>query len=253
MVGLFQTDGSHYGSTTAKGRLSIEISSRDAVVLTELQRHIPCHSFIGTRTRNTSFRDAHSSSFLHIYSQEARQDFERFGVPVGRKSDIVSSPTGAFSRPDYLRGIIDGDGSVGFTAKGYPFISVVTASPKLAQHICNEIESVCRATRTAHPNKRDGVFNIMVTSGSAKLLAKWCYPPGCLSIPRKRDAARAIVCWTAPSSRFGCARKAWTPADDAVLLNLSNIEAAAALERTLKSVSVRRWRLQQEWAGRPNL
>jgi hypothetical protein len=51
---------------------------------------------------------------------EARQAFIDLGPPVGRKSQIVRPPALPFSEVDYLRGIIDADGSVGFTASGLP-------------------------------------------------------------------------------------------------------------------------------------
>ncbi len=248
MVGLFQTDGTHSGSTSGKGRLTIELADRDASLLPDLQRLIPVHSHIGTRTRQTNFQSMYRTAFLHIYSQEARAEFERFGVLVGRKSNIVRPPSEDFCRPDYLRGIIDGDGSVGFTGKGYPFVSIVTTSPFLAQHICAEIAAVCGVERTARRNQRDGAFNIMVASGAAVALAEWCYPPGCLALPRKRTAAREVVCWTAPNNRFGRVQKPWTAEEDALLSTCSIAEAAALLGRTKQSVNLRRWRLRKQSA-----
>ncbi|MET9487972.1 hypothetical protein [Nocardia sp. NPDC006630] len=250
MVGLFQSDGSHYGSTAGKGRLSLEISERDADILPKLQRLIPYHSNIKTRTRDTNFKKAYTSQCLNICSQEVRTEFERFGVPVGKKSDSIQPPTEAFSRPDYLRGIIDGDGSVGFTARGYPFVGIVTASPFIAQHFCAEVADVCGVRRTARPNSRDGVFNIMVMSCAAALLAGWCYPPGSLAIQRKYNAALEIAQWKPPSSRYGHARQAWTADEDAVVSSNSVEKAAELLGRTVQSVSMRRWRLRDPGIGR---
>ncbi len=243
MVGLFQTDGSHYGSTAAKGRLTIELSDRDGKLLWELQRHLPCYSSVTTRTRDTNFKKAHVSRVLSVCAQEVRTKFEAFGVPVGKKSNIIQAPSQQFSRPDYLRGIIDGDGSIGFTAKGYPFVSIVTASKLLADHICTEIESICGVRRTARRNQRDSVFNIMVANEPAAALATWCYPTGCLSIRRKYLAARDVGSWIAPTTRFGGTSKAWTAEEDAELPFLSVARAATLFGRTEQSVKMRRWRL----------
>lgn len=245
MVGLFQTDGSHYANTRGRGRLSIELSERDGALLVELQRHIPAYSAIRVRTRDTNFKNSYVSHCLEISNQAVRADFERFGVPTGRKSERVRPPAEGFSRPDYLRGILDGDGSVGFTAKGWPFISLVTKSPHLAEHFCAEIEAICGVKRSAKPNKRDGVVNLMVANAQAVTLARWCYPPGALAIPRKQAAAQLIAAWTPPHSRFGYTQKAWTPDQDTVVLNCSNAEAAQILGRTEKSINMRRWRLQK--------
>lgn len=246
MVGLFQTDGTNSGTTSDKGRLPIELAERDADLLSELQRHIPVHTYLGTRTRTTNFKTSSTSRFLHIYAQDARAEFERFEVTVGKKSDSIRPPTEEFSRPDYLRGILDGDGSIGFTAKGWPFISLVTASPRLAQHFCAEIEAVCGVKRSAKPNKRDGVCNVMVANGPAVALASWCYPAGSLAIQRKLAIALEVAKWQAPSTRFGRVQRAWTAEEDAVVLSHSINEAANLLSRTEKSVNIRRWRLSRQ-------
>ncbi|AYF74104.1 hypothetical protein D7D52_09755 [Nocardia yunnanensis] len=243
MVGLFQTDGSHYGSTAGKGKLSLELAARDGAFLTELQRHIPGHSVVRVRTRDTNFRTDYVTHCLEICTQAVRADFERFGVPTGRKSETIRPPTGDFSRPDYLRGIIDGDGSIGFTANGYPFISLVTTSPFIAEHFCAEIEAVCGVSRSARPNKRDGAVNVMIANAAAVALARWCYTPRSLAMPRKSTAAEQVSAWTAPSNRFGHTRKHWTAEDDEIVLLHPVPEAARLLERSEKSVYMRRWRL----------
>jgi hypothetical protein len=245
MVGLFQTDGTHSGDPSGKGRLSIEIAERDADLLPRLQRHIPVHSFIGTRTRKTNFASVSVTAYLHVYHRTARAEFERFGVLTGRKSEVIRPPSEEFSRPDYLRGLIDGDGAVGFTARGYPFVSLATASPFVAQHFCSEIEAVCSVKRTARRNGRDGMFNVLVANAPAVELARWCYPHGSLALSRKHAAASEIIEWTAPTARFGHTRKAWTAEEDAVVLSGRSVkEAAALLLRTEQSVNLRRWRLR---------
>ncbi|MFJ1460723.1 hypothetical protein [Nocardia sp. N2S4-5] len=224
--------------------MSIEISERDADILPRLQRHIPVHTYIGARTRRTNFASVYVTNFLYMYSRTARVEFEEFGVLVGRKHDLIRPPDQEYSRPDYLRGIIDGDGAIGFTARGYPFISLVTASPFIAEHFCAEIASVCGVTRTARRNRRDGCFNVMVANGPAVELARWCYPWRCLSIRRKAAAAREVGRWVAPNLRYGCARKSWTDEEDAEILSDRTVkELAELLGRTESSVGMRRWRL----------
>lgn len=244
LVGLLQTDGSHSGSTAGKGKISIELSERDADILLELQRLLPCHSLISTRIRDTNFKQGYVSKVLEFCSQDVRKEFERFGVPTGKKSKIVGPPAETFSRPDYLRGVLDGDGSIGFTAKGFPFISLVTASPALAKHFCEEIAEVCGVRRSARPNRRDSVPNVMVANLAAARLACWCYPIGALSISRKYAAARAVAEWQAPHQRFGHTMKRWTPDEDEIISRHSIKEAAALLGRTEQSVNLRRWRLR---------
>ncbi|MGV9412047.1 hypothetical protein ACWDOP_19210 [Nocardia sp. NPDC003693] len=245
MVGLLQTDGTHSGSTTGKGKISIELAERDADILLQLQRLLPCHSLISTRIRDTNFKQGYASRVLEFCAQDVRKEFERFGVPTGKKSKIIGPPTETFSRSDYLRGVLDGDGSIGFTAKGFPFISLVTASPAMAKHFCDEIAGVSGVRRSAKPNKRDSVPNIMVANLAAVRLADWCYPVGALSIARKYAAARAVSEWLAPHQRFGHTMRHWTPEEDELLGHHTIKEAAALLGRTEQSVNLRRWRLRR--------
>ncbi|MFI1913580.1 hypothetical protein [Nocardia sp. NPDC020380] len=121
-------------------------------------------------------------------------------------------------------------------------MSAVTASPYLAQHICAEISTVCAVERTARRNNRDGVYNIMVANGAAVDLARWCYQPGTLAMPRKRAAANEILEWTPPTTRFGHTQKKWMPEEDAILFDRPIKETAQLLGRTVQSVNLRRWR-----------
>ncbi|WP_069385855.1 hypothetical protein [Cellulosimicrobium cellulans] len=166
---------------------------------------------------------------------------------MGRKSSSVAPPDVPFSAPDYVRGLLDGDGSVGRTATGVPYISFVTASAALSTYICEVIAKVCGVSRTARPNARDSVYNIMVTNVAAARLAPWAWhSPDVLGIERKREAAADVASWRPAAGRegrYGVVRRRWTPEDDEIVLSGTAEEAAKVLDRTLSSVSMRRWRL----------
>ncbi|MGW3505667.1 hypothetical protein ACWDMY_34110 [Streptomyces globisporus] len=63
-----------------------------------------------------------------LCDREARATVNGLGLPYGRKSRKITPPRVEFSRRDYLRGVIDADGSVGHTGQGLPFVSLTTAS-----------------------------------------------------------------------------------------------------------------------------
>lgn len=152
-------------------------------------------------------------------------------------------PVDDISAPDYVRGLVDGDGSVGFTDRGYPFVSFVSASESLARYFEQTVLEVAEVTRHSNPNTRDGVYNVMVCNEPAVRLSNWLYYPQALALNRKAEAAAEVSRWTPPSSRFGVTRKAWTPEQDAIVLAHSNPVAAELLSRTVQSVNLRRWRL----------
>lgn len=241
---FMQADGHHYAGVGRKGKITIEIKAADAGLLHAMQRVLPWRTSVTFRTRATNFVDSARLATLTLCALEARKQLLELGLPVGRKSAIIGPPEGPFSHRDYLRGLIDADGSVGFTATGLPFISLVTASPAIAAFFCAEILRVTGAHRTAKPDKRDGVVNLMVASDPAVALARWLYEDACIALERKRAIALVVASWTRPiGMRARSAPKRWTADEDASVLHMSDREAARQLGRTVKSVHMRRWRL----------
>ncbi|MFQ6226392.1 hypothetical protein [Nocardia sp. NPDC002869] len=247
-IGLFQTDGSHDGSVEGKGRISLELSIRDQRILASLAEIIPCYTSIGYRTRKTNFADVHRSAVLRFYDRETRRQFAGFGVTIGRKSEKIRPPDGPFAEPDYVRGLLDGDGSVGFTKKGEPFVGFGTVSETAAYFYCEVVRRVCGVTRRPGRNRRDGSFNILLLNHAAARLAGWAwYSPDVLGIERKLISARQVANWMPPSEkagRYGAVRTPWTARDDHIVMTHSQTEAALVLGRTISSVSMRRWRLR---------
>ncbi|UTT57834.1 hypothetical protein [Cellulosimicrobium cellulans] len=250
LVGLLQTDGCHDGDPDRKGRIALELAVRDRDVLDGISSLLPCYSSVRLRHRTTNFSSDHVSATLGFFDQTARRELAALGVTPGRKSSTIGPPPAPFAEVDYTRGILDGDGSVGFTKTGMPFISLVTASPSLAAYFCSVIAEVCGVRRSAKPNARDGVMNIMVANVAAAALARWAwYSPDALCIGRKRRLAEAVAAWRPEpgrESRYAIVRKGWTPDQDAIALELPLEEAAATLGRSVRSVSVRRWRLSTQ-------
>lgn len=246
-IGLLQTDGTHEGRLDGKGRVSIELAPRDEAVLDRLRALLPCYSSIGHRVRNTNFGTEYATATLRFYDQSTRQAVADAGMEVGRKSHTIRAPASPFSAPDYVRGLLDGDGSVGFTRRGEPFVSLVTACPAIASFVCRVVFETCGVERTARPNTRDGVFNIMVRNVAAARLAAWAWhSDDVLALEHKRRAASAVAAWRPPpekAGRYGTKRKRWTPEDDEVVLTHGQVEAARQLERSMSSVSARKWRL----------
>lgn len=249
IVGLLQTDGHHGGDLDHKGKVAIELADRDAAVLEGIRNLLPCYSSVRYRTRTTNFSNDYTTATLRFFDQATRRALATAGVPVGAKSASIRPLKVPHSKPDYVRGLLDGDGSVGFTGQGLPFISMVTASAAIAEYLCDVIYDVCGVRRTSKPNTRDGVHNVMVANVAAADLAAWAwYRSDVLGIERKRAAAVRVAAWrpdSAKADRYGVVKRRWTPTEDQVVMRNSLVEAAEALGRTLSSVSMRRWRLER--------
>lgn len=151
-------------------------------------------------------------------------------------------PIGIIKR-DYFRGIIDGDGSLGFTASGFPFLSLVTESEYLAKDFIDYIKEVTGKTKTTSRNTRDCVFNIMINKEDAQLLIKEMYYDNCMALNRKYEKAKDILSWTRPKYLKKINSKRWDNCQDKYILNHTIEESIATLNRTKSSIQNRLFRL----------
>ncbi|MEV8536259.1 LAGLIDADG family homing endonuclease [Streptomyces sp. NPDC051211] len=246
MFGFIQADGHLSQRTRQRGQLTVELSARDIDLLHEFQRLTPYNSSVRERTRSTNFAESHHSAVWGLSSLEARTVINELGLPYGRKSKTVAPPRGEMSRRDYIRGLVDADGSVGYTSRGLPFISLTTASTAIGAYLCHYAQETTGAERTLQRNARDEIYNILYTKEAAMQLAADLYYPGCLALERKKTAAASLAAWVRPPEmRFAPPRRRWTSSDDRELLKLNDPAAAArALDRTEKSCYMRLWRLR---------
>jgi len=246
MFGFVQADGHLKRGPGRKGSLSVEINARDIEILHRFQELTPYNSSIRERTRSTNFSESHHSATWTMCSLEARTKLNELGLPYGRKSKKITPPRVPFSRRDYLRGVIDADGSVGYTSKGLPFISLTTASTAIGAYLCFYSKKITGVERQIKRNARDGIYNILYWTEAAQALGEHLYYPGCLSLERKQSAADSLTAWVRPDDmRVAPDRRRWQESEDRVLLRLNNDAAAAQeLGRTEKSCYIRLWRLR---------
>lgn len=180
--GFAQTDGTLSVQSRNRGRLSIELARSDEEVLRQLAASLPCSSTLTWRTRDTNFKKGYESSVLSVFDRAFRDLVCQWGLPVGRKDMLIGPPTVAFSEVDYVRGLIDGDGSLGFTERGLPFLSLVTSSDALADFYVGFLHRTIGGRRkTTSRNRRDQVYNIAVFKEGAQAVAARLYYEGCLS------------------------------------------------------------------------
>ncbi|MGC0330339.1 hypothetical protein RKD23_003329 [Streptomyces sp. SAI-170] len=246
MFGFLQADGHLAKGAGQKGKLTVEINARDVDLLREFQKLTPYYSSITERTRSTNFSETHTSAVWSLCSLEARTRLNELGLPYGRKSTTIAPPQVEHSARDYLRGLIDADGSVGFTGKGFPFVALTTASTAIATQLCDYAKEVTGAERVLTRNARDSIYNAYYAMEPAQRLAAHLYYPGCLSLARKRTAADSLAAWTRPAGmRAEYTRRRWSEQEDRILLELNSPTAAAdELGRTVQSCNLRLWRLR---------
>ncbi|MFD8909898.1 hypothetical protein [Streptomyces sp. NPDC059575] len=246
MFGFLQADGHLAKGTGQKGRLTVELSARDSDVLRAFQRLTPYNSSITERTRSTNFAETHTSAIWSLCALEARTRISELGLPCGRKSHTIAPPGVEFSGTDYVRGLVDADGSVGFTGKGDPFVALASASTAIMAYVCEYAAEVTGTERSVRRNARDGIYNVLYVKEPAQRLAARLYYPDRLALERKRVAADSLAAWVRPAGmRATSAPRRWSADEDRILLSLDSSKAAAdALGRTAQSCHLRLWRLR---------
>ncbi|WP_330290309.1 SANT/Myb-like DNA-binding domain-containing protein [Streptomyces sp. NBC_00576] len=254
MFGFLQADGHLHQGPGQKGRLTVELNVRDVDLLYRFKHLTPYNSSVTERVRSTNFAESHHSATWTLCSLEARTTLNQLGLPYGRKSTNIAPPLGAFSRRDYLRGLIDADGSIGYTGPGRPFMSLTTSSTAIGTYLCSYAQEKAGVERVIKRNTRDEVYNISYEKEAAQTLVADLYYSGCLSLGRKQVKADSLTSWTRPPDmRVVHSRRSWTAQEDQLLLQSDDIVAISIeLGRTEQSCRLRLWRLRNSRVLMPN-
>ncbi len=248
MFGFIQADGNMSEDTRNRGKLRIEIKSEDECILEKFAKLIPCNSSITKRIRNTNFSNDFHASCLTINDLSFRSELLSLGIPYGKKSNTIKAPTAEYSKVDYFRGLIDGDGSLGITSNGFPFISLITTSNDIEKAYNDFIFEVTGQRKENSRNKRDNAYNIMLNKEDAQKMVSVLYYDGCLALPRKLQKASEVLNWKRPDNmkKRDFAIKKWTIEEDNYILNNTVENSILKLGRTKKSIETRLWRLRNK-------
>ncbi len=235
MIGFMQADGYLNSASRGRGQMRIELGEIDTHILEDFQRIISVKSTILTRTRDTNFKKNATSVTLAVYNKKFRETIQYYGVPSGKKSNIIEPPKQKYSQFDYWRGIIDADGSLGITSQNMPFISLVTASDNLANAFMNFIFEHTGFKPEVKKNKRDEVFNIMLTNEKCQTIVKLLYYEKCLCLKRKYNSTLNVLNWIRPVDKPIREHSDWTKEEKELLLKNSAKVSVEILKNRKKS------------------
>jgi hypothetical protein len=193
--GLALADGSiREDPKRRSGAIAIELKESDAAVLHELSYQLPWKCNLSRRQRVSAFSGApHNSVSLVCHTHDLRSQMVAAGFPIGAKSHICSPPNVGYDRAAFWRGYLDGDGSMGVTATGLPFVSLVTVSQSMCEAYLSFLNAVCGFTPKVNKNTRDNAWNIMITRKRAVDVLAATYADATIALPRKLDIAMGII------------------------------------------------------------
>jgi hypothetical protein len=220
--------------------MSIELCEKDLYILEKFKDLIKVNSTLSTRIRSTNFKKNYTSFCLNIYNKEFRETIISYGIPSGKKSNIIEPSSYEYSEFDYWRGIIDADGSIGITATGKPFLSLATASENLAIGFSEFIYKYTGFKNNVTRNKRDNIYNMMISQEKCQKIILLLYYKHCLSLPRKYELSKKILNWKRPKNIKirNEERVKWSNEEKEILLK-NSIEECYLLFNNRKKTSVR--------------
>ncbi len=198
-------------------------------------------------TRSTNFKDNYEHSCLTIRSKSLITTLTKLvGIPRGKKSNIITKPNIPFSEYDFVRGYLDADGAIGVeNTNGQPFVTMVISSEEFKEYICDFLCRELGIIKRMKRNTRDNVYNICIFNEHAQeLVRKLYYSEDALFLNRKYEKVKEVLAWNRPEGiKRSPNKRLWTEEEDQVVLSNTNENASALLNRSIKSIQLRRWRL----------
>ena len=247
LYGLLLTDGNYCETTRNRGKFSIELNYNDLELLMKLQKEIP-DSIITERVRNTNFKDGYHSATWSIYSLPIRQKILSWGFPKEDKTNLAAPPIVEYSERYFWLGAFDGDGSLGITKDNKPFISFTTKSEKMKEALLTLLKNKYDINKNINRNKRDNVYNIILTNENAVLLSEFLYKDNEICLQRKYNKYLEIKDWIRPESqpKRGYIAKRWTEDEINYILSHTIEESIENLGRTKSSINSKLYNLKMK-------
>lgn len=242
VFGLLMTDGT-VSSIDQKARVVLELKYDDRDIVYKLADCVP-GSTVRERTRDTNFKEGYHSIIFSNCHKEFRELLYSCGYPLVDKAESESAPYFDYNKRDFWRGVIDGDGSIGITGDGRPFVSLVTVSDILHYEFTTFLREELGIITVVNRNKRDNAYVFSLFNENAVKFCDYIYKDATIYMDRKYEAYKKFS--TLENIPKSSGRRPWTEYEDACILSNYVEDAAIMLGRSEQSVEMRLMRLTQK-------
>ena len=190
VVGLIATDG----CISSDGR-HVDITSAERQHLEMVRRILSLETAIGKKKNGSQTPTSYYR--IQIGSRSLVQFLTAVGVTPRKSLTIGPLDVSDDAFPDFLRGVIDGDGSIrtwvhpGNGIRQWS-LKISTASPRFAVWLQSSIEARFHVKGALHRTAAGRIYPIYeVKYGklAMKIILRACYYPGSAALDRKRDLA----------------------------------------------------------------
>lgn len=243
IFGILVTDGSIELSTRNRGKVRLEVKYEDRDIIYKLKDRIEGSS-ITERTRDTNFKGGYHSICFNNYRMEFRQLLMDMGYPMKNKSENECPPKTKYDKREFWRGVFDGDGSIGKTKDGRPFISLITVSDTLHREFTKFLKDELGMIRIVNRNKRDNCYIFSMFDEDAINFCNYIYKDAEIFLERKHKKYEENLLWKRTKKKVHS--RAWTKEEDEYIMNNSIENSMEFLHRTEQSVKMRLYRLKKK-------
>lgn len=181
-IGMLMADG--WVSQTT-GAINLTLKQSDRAHVERFRRFLEADYRIRTITRC----DGRQYASLTVHSRRLAADLATFGV-VERKS-LVASVKYLNMDPDFWRGVVDGDGSVGFHKRGYFSLRLYGAYKLTSQFRAFAATIVKDLRSTVRPCS--SIYSIGFCCRPAELVARALYDNASVALARKVRTVRWLL------------------------------------------------------------
>ena len=191
-LGLIFTDGNVMDG--GKGRSSairIELSEEDEYILQQFQYEIQSDSTI---SHNKRANRENGTVRICIRSETMAKDLSKYGIVPNKTyiTDRLPSNIPEEYIPAFIRGLIDGDGSI-YSSNDAWHISFTTHFRSVAEDFERICSGLIGKEKHLTPTEHNGVYKVTYNGKYASELARVCYSNATIGLFRKlRRAVEAI-------------------------------------------------------------
>jgi hypothetical protein len=201
VLGFFGADASIDKSMY---RVELVASEKDCEILFQIKDAVG-EGHVGKYYKtHSTYKQNYYYYRLVIYGKEFCGDLCRHGI-IPNKTFILKPPSNILKTmvPHYIRGYLEGDGSIGFTNCNYTDkngfrrnwkmleISIVSGSYAILEYILAEFNKYCSHTKS--PSRHKNIWGMRFVGAKALKFINWVYQDASLSMVRKCDIAMSAL------------------------------------------------------------
>lgn len=195
-IGFLMADGCISETPHGRHAVSVGVQLRDREVIDRLNAFVGGHYKVRITRPDPLRPNVQQQAPLFFSHPIVAADLARHGL-TPRKSLTAAFPDHLLDNRHVWRGMIDGDGSVGwhtFKGRRYPKLSLV-GSPASIRQFVDYVRRICPGFKGTPRPGRFGTYNTCIVGGHASTAAKVLYSNCNIALSRKAKVAAEMMTW----------------------------------------------------------